>query len=84
MIPLGILLDVDVNAKTFYEGVETVTAPPRADHYTVLEVKKDESGKNTYRACETVTRLPRKEQDENSHSKDICVDEVHKKATMAV
>ena len=61
VIPLGILLDVDVNAKTFYEGVETVTAPPRADHCTILEVKKDETGKNTYRVCETVTLIPRGE-----------------------
>ena len=58
VIPLGILLDVDVNAQTFYNGGETVTAPPMADHYTVLEVKKDETGKNIYRVCESVTMLP--------------------------
>ena len=61
VIPLGILLDVDVNAQTFYEGVETVTPPPRADHCTILEVRKDETGKNTYRVCETVTLIPRGE-----------------------
>ena len=61
VIPLGILLDVDVNAQTFYDGVETVTAPPRADHYTILEVGKDETGKNTYRVCESVTMIPRRE-----------------------
>ena len=61
MIPLGILLDVDVNAQTFYEGIEIVTAPPKADHCTILEIRKDETGKNTYRVCETVTMLPRGE-----------------------
>ena len=52
---------MDVNAQTFYEGIETVTAPPRADHYTVLEVRKDETGKNMYRVCETVTMIPQGE-----------------------
>ena len=61
VIPLGVLLDVDVNAKTFYDGVETVTVPPKADHYTVLEVRKDETGKNIYRMCETVTMITRGE-----------------------
>ena len=61
VIPLGILLDVDIGGKAIYRGVETVAGPPAADHYTVLEVGKDRTGKNTYRVCETVTMLPRGE-----------------------
>ena len=61
VIPLGLLLDVDVGMKALYNGIEAVTEPPAADHYTVLEVRKDETGKNTYRVCETVTMIPRGE-----------------------
>ena len=61
IIPLGLLLDVDVGAKALYKGVEAVAEPPKADHYTVLEVAKDDAGKNTYRVRETVTIIPRGE-----------------------
>ncbi len=61
VIPLGLLLDVDIGEKALYNGTETVAGPPEADHYTVLEVRKDETGKNTYRVRETVTMLPRRE-----------------------
>ncbi len=61
VIPLGLLLDVDVGGKALYKGTEAVTEPPMADHYTVLEVGKDETGKNTYRVRETVTMIPRGE-----------------------
>ena len=57
VIPLGLLLDVDVGAKALYGGVEAVAEPPAADHYTVLEVRKEETGKDNYRVCETVTML---------------------------
>ncbi len=57
VIPLGLLLDVDIGGKALYQGVETVAGPPAADHYTVLEVRKDETGKNTYRACGSVTLI---------------------------
>ncbi len=61
VIPLGLLLDVDVGERALYNGAEIVAEPPAADHYTVLEVRKDGTGKNTYRVCETVTVLPQGE-----------------------
>lgn len=61
VLPMGLLLDVDIGEKALYQGAETVAEPPAADHYTVLEVRKDETGKNTYRVCESVTMLPRGE-----------------------
>ena len=61
VIPLGLLLDVDVGAKALYKGIEAMTEPPAAAHYTILEVRKDENGKNSYRVCETVTMIPRGE-----------------------
>ena len=62
VIPLALLLDVDVGTKALYKGVEAMTEPPAANHYTVLEVRKDENGKNSYRVCETVTMIPRGEE----------------------
>ena len=62
VIPLGLLLDVDVGEKALYKGIEAMTEPPAADHYTVLEVRKDENGKNSYRVCETVTMIRQEEE----------------------
>lgn len=58
VIPLGLLLDVDIGEKALYHGTEIVVEPPVTDHYTVLEVGKDETGKNSYRVRECVTILP--------------------------
>ncbi len=79
VIPLGILLDVDVNEKALYQGTEVMTEPLKADHYTVLEVRKDETGRNTYRVRETVTMIPRGERAEKMELR-----EEQKKVHMAV
>lgn len=61
MIPLGILLNADMDGEILYKGLEPISRPPAANHYTLLEIGKDETGRNTYRVCRTVTLLPQGE-----------------------
>ncbi len=61
VLPLGILANEDVGVNILYHGREVLSEPPTARHYTLLEVKKDETGKNVYRAGGQVTVLPRED-----------------------
>lgn len=57
VLPLGILAGEDLGETILYRGTETLAEVPVSDHYTILEIKKDETGKNTYRVRKSVTML---------------------------
>lgn len=61
VLPLGILAGEDLGEKLLYQGVEVTAELPATDHYRVLEIRKDEAGRNVYRCRESVTILPRGE-----------------------
>ena len=58
VIPLGILTGEDIGARILYHGAETTAKLPDSGHYTLLEISKDETGRNVYRAGSRVTVLP--------------------------
>lgn len=61
VLPLGILTKEDIGVRILNRGEEILSEPPAADHYSLLEIGKDDAGRNTYRVCKTVTLLPQGE-----------------------
>ncbi len=49
VLPLGILAREDVGVKILNRGTESISDPPSAGRYTILEIGKDETGRNVYR-----------------------------------
>ncbi len=58
VLPLGILTREDIGSGILYHGTETTAEMPDTGHYTLLEIGKDETGRNVYRAGSRVTVLP--------------------------
>ncbi len=58
VLPLGILAKEDLGEKILNRGAEEVPELPEAGHYTLLEIDKDEAGRNVYHAGSSVTLLP--------------------------
>ena len=56
IIPLGFIVNEDVRQKVIYGDTQVSVEQP--DHYTLLEIVKNEMGKNVYRAGGTVAVLP--------------------------
>ncbi len=57
VIPLGVMLNADMEGEILYRGLESISRPLAQNHYTLLEIGKDGTGKNTYRVCKTVTLI---------------------------
>lgn len=49
VLPLGILVNEDMEEKILYHGREILPECPPADHYNILEIDKDAAGKNLYK-----------------------------------
>ena len=58
VLPIGILANEDVGVKILNRGTEAISEKPSAGRYTLLEIDKDETGRNVYRVRSIVTVLP--------------------------
>ncbi len=58
VLPLGILVKDDVDVEMLYHGKAVIAPPPGTGHYGVLEITKDETGKNVYRVLRHVAVVP--------------------------
>ncbi len=56
VIPLGFIVNEDIRQKVWYGDMQVTAELP--DHYTLLEISKDEDGKNCYRAGSRVAAIP--------------------------
>ena len=58
VLPLGILVNADVEELRFYNETAALSRLSSAVQYTLLEIGKDHDGKNVYRAGGPITLLP--------------------------
>lgn len=67
VLPLGILAKEDVGIEILYHGIATVSKLPESGHYAVLEIKKDETGRNVYQTRGHVTMIPQESKVQRSY-----------------